>query len=94
MLTILVVPERRYERLLLREGQPRNQPWDGRWVFEIEAADGGTRMRITEYGWTGGFKFFIVQRILGSPHTFLENYARQMGTALGDPPQIRVLRTH
>jgi hypothetical protein len=94
MLTILAVPGRRYERLLLREGQPPNQPWDGRWVFDIEAMDHGTRMRITEYGWTDGFKFFIVQRILGSPHAFLEYYARQMGRALGDPSQIQILRTH
>ena len=94
LLTILAIPGVRYERLLLRETQPGNQPWDVRWVFDLEAADRGTRMRFTEYGWTGGFKFFMAQRILGSPHTFPEYYARQMGIALGDPSQVRVLRTH
>ncbi len=52
------IPEQRYERLLLRDGQPRNQSWDGRWICELQPAC-GTRMTITEHGWTDGFLFFI-----------------------------------
>jgi uncharacterized protein YndB with AHSA1/START domain len=94
LMTLSAIPPRRYERILLRDGQPRSRPWDGRWVFELEPAGGGTRLRITEHGWTGGFRFFVAQRILGSPHTSLEHYARGMGRALGDPARIEIVRTH
>ena len=94
VMTVSALPERRYERLLLRDAQPRHQSWDGRWIYELEPAGGGTRMRITEYGWTDGFPFFIQQRVLGSPDAFLRYYARMIGDALKDPPAIDVLRSH
>jgi hypothetical protein len=94
MMTILAVPERRYERILLREPGAGSDPWDVRWVIELEPAGSGTRMRFTEYGWTGGFVYFLQQRIIGSPHRFPEQYVRSMGAALGDRPQIEVVRTH
>ena len=94
MMTISWVPGRHYERLLLRDGQPRSQPWDGRWVFELEPAGAGTRLKVTEYGWTGGIRFFVAQRILGSPHRFLELYLRHMGEGLGEPTRVEVVRKH
>jgi hypothetical protein len=94
MMTTSAIPERHYERLLLRAGQPRSQPWDVRWVFEIEPAGAGTRMKLTELGWTGGVRFFVVQRILGSPHELPELYLRKMGDRLGEPTRIEVVRTH
>jgi hypothetical protein len=94
MLTILAEPGRRLERLLLRDGQSDDRPWDVRWVFDLEPAGPGTRLRFTEHGWTGGFRFFIEQRVLGSPHQFPLYYLRQMGRALGDPAEVEVLRTH
>jgi uncharacterized protein YndB with AHSA1/START domain len=94
VMTVSAIPERRYERLLLRDGQPRRQSWDGRWVYELEPQAGGTRLRITEYGWTDGVPFFIGQRILGSPDAFLRYYARMLGEALNDPATIEVRRSH
>ena len=94
MMTILAVPEQRYERILLREPGAGRDAWDVRWVIELESTGSGTRMRFTEYGWTGGFVFFLQQRIVGSPHRFPEQYVRSMGAALGDQPQIEVVRTH
>jgi uncharacterized protein YndB with AHSA1/START domain len=94
VMTVSAVPERRYERLLLRERQPRNQSWDGRWIYELEPVGAGTRMRITEYGWTDGLTFFITQRVLANPDAFLRYYARTIGEALGDPAEIQVLRSH
>jgi hypothetical protein len=94
MMTTSAIAERHLERLLLRDGQPRSQPWDVRWVFEIEPAGAGTRMKLTEHGWTGGVRFFVVQRILGSPHRFPELYLRKMGDGLGEPTRIEVVRTH
>lgn len=94
IMTILSVPERRYEFLLLRETQPRSQPWDGRWIFELEPDGAGTRLRIREFGWTGGVVFFVAQRVIGSPHAFLEYYARRLGRALADEPTIDLIRTH
>jgi hypothetical protein len=92
--TIAAIPERYYERLLLRDGQPPDQPWDGRWVFELEPVEQGTRLKITEYGWTGGFLFFVRQRFVGSPHDFLQYYAARIGQRLNDPARIEILRRH
>ena len=89
MMTILAVPESRYERILLREPGAGRDAWDVRWVIELEPAGSGARMRFTEYGWTGGFVFFLQQRIVGSPHRFPEQYVRSMGAALGDQPGSR-----
>ena len=94
VMTVSVVPYQRYERLLLRDSQPRHQSWDGRWIYELEPAGSGTRLHITEYGWTDGFPFFISQRVLGSPDAFLQYYARRIGVELNDPAEIRTLRSH
>jgi hypothetical protein len=93
-MTVSAIPEQRYERLLLRDTQPRNQSWDGRWVYEVEPAGNGTRLRITEFGWTDGFPFFIMQRVLADPDAFLKYYARMIGRELKDPAEIQVLRSH
>ena len=94
VMTVSAIPEQRYERLLLRDGQPRNQSWDGRWIYELEPADRGTRMRVTEYGWTDGIPFFITQRVLSDPDAFLRFYVDRIGQQLNDPPAIEVLRSH
>jgi uncharacterized protein YndB with AHSA1/START domain len=94
VMTVSAVPERRYERILLRQGQPRRQSWDGHWIYELEPAGAGTRMRITEYGWSDGFPFFVQQRVLADPDAFLRYYARAIGEVLKDPAEIQVLRSH
>ena len=94
LMTVSAIPERRYERLLLRDHQPRNQSWDGRWIYELEPSGSGTRLRVTEYGWTDGFPFFIMQRVVAEPDAFLKFYVNQIGQVLNDPPAIQVLRSH
>jgi hypothetical protein len=94
LMTVSKIPEQRYERLLLRDHQPRSQSWDGRWIYELAPSGGGTRLRITEYGWTDGFPFFIMQRIVADPDAFLKFYANRIGQVLNDPPAIQVLRSH
>src|SRR5262245_8916511 len=94
VMTVSAVPDERYERLLLRDNQPRNKSWDGHWVYELRRDGGGTRLRISEYGWTDGFVFFIGQRVLADPDAFLHYYARMIGRALNDPPRIQVVRSH
>ena len=93
-MTVSAIVEQRYERLLLRDNRPRNQSWDGRWVYELQPHAGGTVLRITEYGWTDGFTFFVAQRVLADPDAFLKYCARMLGRELNDPPEIQVLRSH
>jgi hypothetical protein len=93
LMTVSAIPERRYERLL-RDDQPRNQSWDGRWIYELEPSGSGTRLRVTEYGWTDGFPFFIMQRVVAEPDAFLKFYVNRIGQVLNDPPAIQVLRSH
>jgi hypothetical protein len=94
LMTVSAIPERRYERILLRDNQPRNQSWDGRWIYELEPHGSGTRLRITEYGWTDGIPFFIQQRVIANPDAFLKFYAARIGHQLNDPPTIEVVRSH
>ena len=94
LMTVSMIAEQRYERLLLRDGQPRGQSWDGRWVYELQPEGHGTLLRITEYGWTDGFPFFIQQRLLADPDAFLKFYAQMIGQALDDPAAIQVVRSH
>jgi hypothetical protein len=94
LMTVSAIAERRYERLLLRDNQPRSQSWDGRWIYELQPQGSGTVLRITEYGWTDGFPFFITQRVLANPDAFLKHYATMIGRALDDTPTIQVIRSH
>jgi hypothetical protein len=94
VMTVSATPERRYERLLLRDNQPRDESWDGRWVYELEPHGAGTILRITEYGWTDGVPFFIMQRVIARPDAFLKHYAEMLGQELRDPATIRVVRSH
>jgi uncharacterized protein YndB with AHSA1/START domain len=94
VMTVSAIPEERYERLLLRDTQSRSESWDGRWVYELQPEANGTRLRITEYGWTDGFTFFIAQRVVADPDAFLKYYVRMIGRELNDPPEIQVLRSH
>jgi uncharacterized protein YndB with AHSA1/START domain len=94
VMTVSAIPFDRYERLLLRDRQPRNQSWDGRWVYELQPDGSGTRMTINEYGWTDGFPFYVAQRVIGSPDAFLKYYAGRIGAALNDPARIEVVRSH
>ena len=93
-MTLSAIREQRYERLLMRDDQPRNQSWDGRWIYELQPSGSGTRLTITEYGWSDGFLFFIQQRVLADPDAFLQYYARMLGRELNDEPQIQVVRSH
>ena len=94
VMTVSAVPERRYERILLRDGQPRSQSWDGRWIYELEPFGPGTQMRITEHGWSDGFVFYIQQRLFAEPDAFLRYYASRIGHVLNDPPEIQTVRSH
>ncbi|MGH9221306.1 MAG: SRPBCC family protein, partial [Vicinamibacterales bacterium] len=94
LMTISSVAPQRYERILVRDNQPRNQSWDGHWIFELEPVGPGTRMRITELGWTDGFPFFVSQRILANPDAFLQYYGMMIGRQLNDPAQLQVIRSH
>jgi hypothetical protein len=92
IMTILAVPERRYERILLRDNQPKDQSWDGRWVIDLAPDGAGTRVRFEEFGWTGGFFFFLLQRYYLSPSDFPAYYLKSIGKALGDEAEIEVVR--
>jgi uncharacterized protein YndB with AHSA1/START domain len=94
VLTTHAVPGRYYERILLRENQPSDQPWGGRWVYTLEPAGRGTRVHLVEQGWTGGVKFFVQQRFLASPSDSPKFYLTQIGVALGDSAVLEVRRTH
>lgn len=54
----------------------------GRWVHELEPANGGTRVRVTEDGWIGNPVFRVMANVMGL-HRSIDGYLRALGSRLG-----------
>ena len=57
-----------------------DQAYGGEWIYELVAVEGGTRVTITEYGWTEPPFFRFVLRIFGYDRTiqrFLDALAKR-----------------
>ncbi len=89
MMTILAVPERRYERILLREPGAGSDAWDVRWVIELEPVGSGTRMRFTEYRLDGWLRVLSPAANCREPASLPRAIRAQYGRGLGRPAPDR-----
>lgn len=67
-------------------------PFGGSWTFELEPADGGTRLTITEDGFIEPAFFRFVARYLAGYNGTKMEYMRDLGRALGEevtPEELR-----
>jgi uncharacterized protein YndB with AHSA1/START domain len=62
-------------------------PFGGRWVFELEPVNGGTRLRITEEGEVYHPLFRFMSRFVFGHHATLETYLRQLAARFGESAQ-------
>lgn len=74
------VPER---RLVLRIADPA-LPFGGTWTYELEPADGGTRLTITEDGHVDNVLFRFMSRFVFGYTSTLETYLRDLGRHFGE----------
>lgn len=74
-------------RLVARIADPR-LPFGGTWTYELEPADGGTILRITERGEVRNPVFRFVSRFLLGYDATIERYLNDLGKKFGESPAI------
>lgn len=70
-------------RLVTVIDAPPDAAFGGRWAYELEQADGGTRVVITEAGWVANPLFRVMARLSG-PHRTLDSYLMALGARFGE----------
>jgi uncharacterized protein YndB with AHSA1/START domain len=73
-------------RRLVRAIQDEKGPFQGRWVFELEPTETGTRLTITEHGEIANPFFRFMARVFMNPAIYLELYLKALAVKLGDAP--------
>jgi hypothetical protein len=62
---------------------PDNAPFGGRWIYELEAVPGGTRLTVTEEGWIRNPLFRAMGHAMGLDRT-IKGYLRSLGRRFGE----------
>ena len=81
-MTLEVAEEQPPRRLVTRIVAPENAAFGGRWIYELEAMPGGTRLTVTEEGWIGNPMFRVMGRVMGLDAT-IKKYLRSLGRRFG-----------
>lgn len=82
---IEAVPRR---RLVLRIADPA-LPFGGTWTYELEPADGGTRLTITEDGHVDNVVFRFMSRFVFGYTSTMEGYLRDLGRHFGEEIEVQ-----
>ena len=82
-----VVESRPPRRLVVRIADP-NLPFGGRWVYEVQPAEGGSTLSITEEGEIYNPIFRFMARFVLGTHGTLEAYLRALGRKFGEEPAV------
>jgi uncharacterized protein YndB with AHSA1/START domain len=86
--TTEVVPLRR----LVRRINDQDLPFGGRWIIELEPADGGRiTMTITEEGEVYNPLFRFVSRFIMGHHAGLRAFLEDFGRSVGAKPEVTVV---
>lgn len=83
LMRLIVAEETRPVRLVMQVDAPPDASFGGRWVYQIEPTEGGTRVTIAEEGWIGN-PIFRVMGSLGGLHRSVDGYLRALGARLGE----------
>jgi hypothetical protein len=79
-------------RRLVRRISDQDLPFGGRWIVELEPADGGrTTMTITEEGEVYNPLFRFVSRFIMGHHAGLRAFLEDFGRSVGEQPEVVVL---
>ena len=70
-------------RLVTTIVAPPGSAFGGTWTYELAAADGGTRVTVTEAGWIGN-PVFRVMGHLGGLHRTMDDYLTALGARFGE----------
>lgn len=70
-------------RLVTRIDAPPGASFGGSWIYEIAAADSGTRVTVTERGWIANPIFRFMSRFIFGYHRSQMSYLRALGKKFG-----------
>lgn len=82
-LTLEIAEEQPPRRLVTRILAPPDAPFGGRWIYELDAVSGGTRVAVTEEGWIGNPLFRVMANVTGLDAT-IKQYLRALGRRFGE----------
>ncbi|MBI3820262.1 MAG: SRPBCC family protein [Planctomycetes bacterium] len=81
-MTIEVIEKSPPQRYVTKIADP-DLAFGGTWTFEIEAALGGSRLRITEDGFVKNIFFRFMSKFIFSQTATIESYLKSLGTKCG-----------
>jgi uncharacterized protein YndB with AHSA1/START domain len=73
---------------LVRRIADVNRMFSGRWEFDLEPADGGTKLTLTEYGDIPNPFIRCLGRLCANPATYIEMYLKALAARMGQPAAI------
>lgn len=82
-MTFAVTESAAPRRLVTTIEAPPGSAFGGTWTYELTAADGGTRVTVTEAGWIAN-PFFRVMAQLGGFHGTIDGYLTALGARFGE----------
>jgi len=82
-MTFVVTDAAAPRRLVTTIEAPPGAAFGGTWTYELTAADGGTRITVTEAGWIAN-PFFRVMAQLGGLHRTIDGYLTALGARFGE----------
>ncbi len=79
----VVVEDEPPARMVTEIDAAEDAAFGGRWIYELTAVEGGTRVRVTEDGWVAN-PLFRVMLALGGMHGTLDRYLKALGRHFGE----------
>jgi uncharacterized protein YndB with AHSA1/START domain len=82
-MTLAVEEERPPQRLVTEIVTPDDSLFGGRWIYELQGAGTGTRVRLTEDGWVGPWPFRTIVWLSGY-HASIDDCLTALGRHFGE----------
>lgn len=82
-LRLIIDQETPPTKLVTRIDTPSDAAFGGTWAYDLAAAEGGTRLTVTEDGYVSNPIFRVMMALMGT-HRTLDGFLRALGTKLGE----------
>jgi len=87
VMRFIVTEDKPPERLVMAIDAPATAPFGGTWTYEVAAADGGSRVTVTERGYINTAPFRFMARFIFGYHGTMDGYLKAMGKKFGEDVQ-------
>lgn len=84
---LIVTAEVPPQRLVTTIDAGAGAPFGGTWTYEVSAADGGTRVAVTEAGYVDNALFRFMSRFIFGHHATQDGYLKALGKHFGETVQ-------